>query len=90
MSKRFGKLLGIDPWLINPMYAKAGEVSLATGQGIDVLTSHADALLTKIRRKYKEYGINEKPFVIVKSDNGTARHGGGDGARCQGNRGARR
>ena len=25
VSKRFGKLLGIDPWLINPMYAKAGE-----------------------------------------------------------------
>ena len=70
VSKRFGKLLGIDPWLINPMYAKAGEISLATGEGVDVLTSHADALLTKIRRKYKEYGINEKPFVIVKSDNG--------------------
>jgi hypothetical protein len=22
-------------------------------------------------RKYKEYGINEKPFVVVKADNGT-------------------
>ncbi|MEO5737129.1 MAG: glutamate--cysteine ligase, partial [Variovorax sp.] len=27
---------------------------------------------TKVRRKYKEYGINEKPFVIVKPDNGAA------------------
>ncbi|MGO4395954.1 glutamate--cysteine ligase [Variovorax sp. M-6] len=72
VSKRFGKLLGIDPWLINPMYAKAADVSFATGQGIDVLTSHVDALLTKVRRKYKEYGINEKPFVVVKTDNGTA------------------
>ena len=27
-----------------------------------------DALLTKVRRKYKEYGINEKPFVVVKAD----------------------
>jgi glutamate--cysteine ligase len=71
VSKRFGKLLGIDPWLINPMYAKAAEVSFATGQGIDVLTSHVDALLTKVRRKYKEYGINEKPFVVVKTDNGS-------------------
>ena len=26
---------------------------------------------SKIRRKYKEYGINEKPFAIVKADNGT-------------------
>jgi glutamate--cysteine ligase len=25
-----------------------------------------DAVLTKVRRKYKEYGINEKPFVVVK------------------------
>ena len=27
--------------------------------------------MTKIKRKYKEYGINEKPFVVVKADNGT-------------------
>ena len=71
VSKRFGKLLGIDPWLINPMYAKAADISFTSGQGIDVLTSHVDALLTKVRRKYKEYGINEKPFVVVKADNGT-------------------
>ena len=75
LSKRFGKLLGIDPWLINPMYAKVGEVNFANGDGVDVLMSHADALLTKIRRKYKEYGINEKPFVVVKSDNGRSEMG---------------
>ena len=37
VSKRFGKLLGIDPWLINPMYAKCGRGQTSpTGQGIDV------------------------------------------------------
>ena len=66
LSKRFGKLLGIDPWLINPIYARAEGVDVAEGRGIDVLTSHVDAVLTKVRRKYKEYGINEKPFVVVK------------------------
>jgi glutamate--cysteine ligase len=70
VAKRFGKLLGMDPWLINPLYAKCGEVDFAAGVGMDSLSSHVDALLTKIRRKYKEYGINEKPFVIVKADNG--------------------
>ncbi len=70
VSKRFGKLLGIDPWLINPMFGKCGEVNLAQGTGMDCLTSNVDALLTKVRRKYKEYGINEKPFVVVKADNG--------------------
>ena len=73
LSKRFGKLLGIDPWLINPIYARADGVDFSEGRGIDVLTSHVDAVLTKVRRKYKEYGINEKPFVVVKG------HAGGDG-----------
>ena len=71
VSKRFGKLLGIDPWLIHPMFNRCGEVNFAEGTGMDCLTSNVDALLGKIRRKYKEYGIKEKPFVVVKADNGT-------------------
>lgn len=71
VAKRFGKLLGIDPWLINPMFGKCGEVNFAEGTGMECLTSNVDALLAKIRRKYKEYGIKEKPFVVVKADNGT-------------------
>ncbi len=75
VSKRFGKLLGIDPWLINPMFNTCGEVDLAHGAGIECLTSNVDALLAKIKRKYKEYGINERAFVVVKSDNGTSGRG---------------
>ncbi len=71
VAKRFGKLLGIDPWLINPMFNQCGEVNFAEGTGMECLTSNVDALLTKIRKKYKEYGINEKPFVVVKANNGT-------------------
>ena len=71
VSKRFGKLLGIDPWLINPMFAHCGEVNFAEGTGMEGLSASVDALLGKIKRKYKEYGINEKPFVVVKADNGT-------------------
>jgi len=70
LAKRLGKLLGIDPWLINPMFNQCGAVDMAQGHGMDCLTTNVDALLGKIRRKYKEYGINEKPFVIVKSDSG--------------------
>jgi glutamate--cysteine ligase len=75
VAKRLGKLLGVDPWLINPMFEKCGEVNLAEGVGMDCLSSNVDALLAKIRRKYKEYGIKEKPFVVVKADNGS--HGMG-------------
>jgi glutamate--cysteine ligase len=53
------------------MTARAEGVDFEAGTGLDVVASHCDALLTKIRRKYKEYGINEKPFVVVKADNGS-------------------
>jgi glutamate--cysteine ligase len=75
VAKKFAKLLGMDPWLINPMFNRCGEVDFAEPAGLDCVQTNADALLTKIRRKYKEYGINEKPFVVVKADNGS--HGMG-------------
>src|SRR5580704_3327053 len=71
VAKKFAKLLGMDPWLINPMYSHCGQVNWAEGAGLDCVQTNVDALLTKIRRKHKEYGINEKPFVVVKADNGT-------------------
>ena len=71
VSKRFGKLLGIDHWLINPMFTHCEGLDFNDGTGMDGLSAQVDMLLTKIRRKYKEYGIKEKPFVVVKADRGT-------------------
>ena len=71
-AKRFSKLMGIDPWLINPMFSKAQNLPLTGAEGVDSLQSQADALLTKVRRKYKEYGINEKAFIVIKPDAGTS------------------
>ncbi len=70
VAKKFAKLLGMDHWLINPMFSACGPIDLADAQGLDSLQTQADALLTKVRRKYKEYGINERPFVVVKADGG--------------------
>jgi glutamate--cysteine ligase len=71
VAKRFGKLLGMDPWLITPMFNQCGEVNFADDKGLECLRSNTDALLNKIRRKYKDYGINEKPFVVIKADSGS-------------------
>jgi glutamate--cysteine ligase len=71
VAKRFGKMLGIDPWLINPMFSHCGEVDFASGEGGECVMDKTDALLSKIRKKYKDYGIHEKPFVVVKANNGT-------------------
>ena len=72
VAKRFGKVLGIDAWLINPLFLKCSDVDSSHQAGLEGLQSQVDTLLSKVRRKYKEYGIKEKPFVIVKADSGAA------------------
>ena len=71
VAKRLGKLMGVDPWLINPLFDKCEEVDLDNDSGLDSLRSQVDVVLARVRRKYKEYGIKEKPFVVVKADHGT-------------------
>ena len=69
--KKFAKLLEIDPWLLNPYFAQCGEVNFHERAGEECLASNVELLLKQIKTKYKEYGINETPFVIVKADAGT-------------------
>jgi glutamate--cysteine ligase len=75
VAKKFAKLLGMDPWLINPLHARCDGVDFQRPEGLADLQAQVDALLGKVRRKYKEYGINERPFVVVKADNGTQGRG---------------
>ena len=71
VAKNFAKLLDIDPWLINPYFEMCGKINFQEHQGEECLAGYVSEILTDIRAKYKEYGITEDPFVIVKADAGT-------------------
>ncbi|MEO7494885.1 MAG: glutamate--cysteine ligase [Massilia sp.] len=71
VAKKFGKLIDVDPWMVNPFHAVCGEIDFECNTGTECLADNVTSLLAKIRKKYKEYGIKEKPFVIVKPDAGT-------------------
>ncbi len=71
VAAAFAELIGIDPWLINPYFSRCGKVNFAEGTGMECLARETGQLLEKIQAKYNQYGITEKPFVIVKADNGT-------------------
>jgi glutamate--cysteine ligase len=72
VAKKFGKLIDIDPWMVNPLHSKLGEVNFQEDVGMEALADNVSALLSKIKKKYKEYGMkDQKPFVIVKPDAGT-------------------
>jgi glutamate--cysteine ligase len=71
VAKKFSKMLGIDPWMINPYFTSVSDVHFHERKGEDQLADAVDSILAKTRKKYKEYGITEKPFVVVKADAGT-------------------
>ncbi|HZV98092.1 MAG TPA: glutamate--cysteine ligase [Methylophilaceae bacterium] len=71
VASEFAELLGIDEWLLNPFFATCGKIDFHARTGEDCLAANVEAMLMKIQAKYKEYGVTQEPFVIVKADAGT-------------------
>jgi glutamate--cysteine ligase len=71
VAEGFAKLVGIDPWVVNPIFSQCGKVNFNEKEGEDCLAANVEFVLNEIREKYAHYGITEQPFVIVKADAGT-------------------
>ena len=71
VANDFAKAIGIDPWRINPAFSVCRSINFHERQGEDCLAANVAAVLDIVREKYKEYGINETPYVVVKADAGT-------------------
>lgn len=71
VAKDFAALLNIDEWLINPYFDTCGEIDFHSRVGQDCMAIKVEELLAKISAKYKEYNVQQEPFVIVKADAGT-------------------
>lgn len=71
VATEFAQLLDIDEWLLNPYFEICGEIDFHARTGEDCLAAKVEELLTKIRTKYQEYGVDQEPFVIAKADAGT-------------------
>ncbi|PCH59572.1 MAG: glutamate--cysteine ligase [Gammaproteobacteria bacterium] len=71
VAEAFAEQIGIDPWLINPLFTTCGEINFMKREGEDCIAHNVGKLLDAIQKKYDEYGITEPPFIIVKADAGT-------------------
>ncbi|VVD81802.1 glutamate--cysteine ligase [Pandoraea morbifera] len=69
--KKFAKMIDVDQWMLNPYFAKCEDIDFDERVGEEKLADTVDAVLKKINKKYREYGITEKPFVVIKADAGT-------------------
>jgi glutamate--cysteine ligase len=71
VAEDFARLIGIDPWVINPAFSQCGKVNFTEKEGEDCLAANVEFVLNEVREKYARYGITEPPFAIVKADAGT-------------------
>jgi len=71
VAEQFAALIGIDPWLIDPFFNVCTAVNFQERAGEDCLADNVTDLFARISAKYAEYGIEDKPFAIVKADAGT-------------------
>ncbi len=67
----FATLIGIDPWLISPLFLHQQPIDFVKRENIDELIEKTAQLLEQIQQKYFEYHIELTPFVVVKADAGT-------------------
>ncbi|WP_374325560.1 glutamate--cysteine ligase [Azonexus sp.] len=71
VANDFASAIGIDPWRINPAFSVCRSINFHERQGEECLVANVSAVLDLVREKYKEYGIAETPYVVVKADAGT-------------------
>ena len=71
VAKEFAELIGVDPWLIDPMFRNCGKVDFMKREGVDCLSSNVKSLLEAVNTKYNEHDVDYAPFVMVKADAGT-------------------
>ena len=71
VAREFSARIGIDPWRISPAYDTCGGIDFHARAGEQELADKVADMLTSIRAKYREYGVSDEAFVVVKADAGT-------------------
>ncbi|MBV1775280.1 glutamate--cysteine ligase [Burkholderiaceae bacterium DAT-1] len=67
----FARLIGIDPWYINPYFGHVDQLDFQSREGEERLAAEVERILNMTRIKYKDEGIDAEPFAIVKANAGT-------------------
>ncbi len=75
LATELAHLIEIDPWFINPLFTyheNVDFINLKNNHDLEgQLLEKVAILLENIQKKYTQYHITEKPFVVIKSDSGT-------------------
>jgi len=71
VARRFARQFDFDPWLITTGFVECDEVDFRGGVGVDRVAAAVDRILRQTRARYREHGVDERPFAVVKANAGT-------------------
>lgn len=71
LIKEFSDIVGLDPWQFSCLYKFEENLDINQEADRQRLYEAAVKLFDEIEGKYKEHGIDSKPFIFLKSDSGT-------------------
>jgi glutamate--cysteine ligase len=71
LMKEFAELAGLDPWQFSCLFEMVEDVDINKPEDQQRLYQSGVKLFSEIQAKYTEHGIDEKPFIFIKSDSGT-------------------
>lgn len=71
VAREFAEFLKIDPWLICPAFTVCHDVDFLHQRGEDALIAATQNILDNTTQKYQHFGIQQKPFAVIKADSGT-------------------
>ena len=67
----FAEVCALDPWALQADFSKCHEVDFQQGEGLACMRDKVDSLLHAIADTYRQKGIEQQPYVVVKADAGT-------------------
>jgi glutamate--cysteine ligase len=67
----FSNILDVDPWLFSCLYNTADHADINSAADRQRLMDSAADLFARIKTKYREHHIAEKPYIFLKADAGT-------------------
>ena len=71
LIKEFAKIIDLDPWFFSCLYTVVDRVDIHDPQDRGRLRDAASGLFRRVADKYAEHRIDEKPYLVIKSDSGT-------------------
>jgi glutamate--cysteine ligase len=63
--------LKIDSWQLTTLFTTVENININNESDRQIISDKAGILLNEIKQKYEQYNINETPYLVLKSNNGT-------------------